>query len=38
MDAQGIVYLSNEDVKKVLDLGRAIEITEQRCATTAKGA
>ena len=25
----GILYLSNEDVKKVLDLGRAVEITEQ---------
>ena len=29
MAANGILYLSNEDVKKVLDLGRAIEITEQ---------
>ena len=29
MDTDGILYLSNEDVKKVLDLGRAIEITEQ---------
>ena len=29
MDAKGILYLSNGDVKKVLDLGRAIEITEQ---------
>ena len=29
MDAKGILYLSNEDVKKVLDLGRAIEITAQ---------
>jgi alanine dehydrogenase len=29
MPADGILYLSNEDVKKVLDLGRAIEITEQ---------
>src|ERR1044072_1187612 len=25
----GILYLSNQDVKNVLDLGRAIEITEQ---------
>jgi ornithine cyclodeaminase/alanine dehydrogenase-like protein (mu-crystallin family) len=25
----GILYLSNEDVKKILDLGRAVEITEQ---------
>jgi len=29
MDQQGILYLSNDDVKTVLDLGRAIEITEQ---------
>ena len=29
MEARGILYLSNEDVKKILDLGRAIEITEQ---------
>ena len=29
MSHKGILYLSNEDVKKVLDLGRAIEITEQ---------
>jgi ornithine cyclodeaminase/alanine dehydrogenase-like protein (mu-crystallin family) len=29
MDADGILYLCNGDVKKVLDLGRAIEITEQ---------
>ncbi len=29
MDGKGILYLSNQDVKKVLDLGRAIEITEQ---------
>ena len=29
MDTNGILYLSNNDVKKVLDLGRAIEITEQ---------
>ena len=29
MDQTGILYLSNDDVKKVLDLGRAIEITEQ---------
>jgi alanine dehydrogenase len=29
MDAKGILYLSNEDVKTVLDLGRAIEIVEQ---------
>ena len=29
MEQRGILYLSNQDVKKVLDLGRAIEITEQ---------
>jgi alanine dehydrogenase len=29
MDTKGILYLSNADVKKVLDLGRTIEITEQ---------
>ena len=29
METKGILYLSNDDVKKVLDLGRAIEITEQ---------
>jgi alanine dehydrogenase len=29
MTANGILYLSNDDVKKVLDLGRAIEITAQ---------
>ena len=29
MDKKGILYLANEDVKKVLDLGRAIEITAQ---------
>ncbi len=29
MAQQGILYLSNTDVKNVLDLGRAIEITEQ---------
>ena len=33
MDADGhFLHLSNEDVKKVLDLGRAIEITEQALA------
>ena len=37
MDAQGIVYLSNEDVKKVLDLGRAIEITEQALRDHSEG-
>jgi ornithine cyclodeaminase/alanine dehydrogenase-like protein (mu-crystallin family) len=29
MDTTGILYLSNDDVKKVLDLGHAIEVTEQ---------
>jgi alanine dehydrogenase len=29
MEQRGILYLSNNEVKKVLDLGRAIEITEQ---------
>jgi ornithine cyclodeaminase/alanine dehydrogenase-like protein (mu-crystallin family) len=29
MGTTGILYLSNEDVKTILDLGRAIEITEQ---------
>src|SRR5262249_2705587 len=29
MVRKGILYLSNQDVKKVLDLGRAIQITEQ---------
>jgi ornithine cyclodeaminase/alanine dehydrogenase-like protein (mu-crystallin family) len=28
METKGILYLSNDDVKKVLDLGHAIEITE----------
>jgi ornithine cyclodeaminase/alanine dehydrogenase-like protein (mu-crystallin family) len=37
MDAKGIVYLSNEDVKKVLDLGRAIEITEQALRDHSEG-
>jgi alanine dehydrogenase len=29
MNSNGILYLSNDDVKKVLDLRRAVEITEQ---------
>jgi len=29
MEAKGILYLTNDDVKKVLDLGGAIEITAQ---------
>jgi len=37
MDADGILYLSNEDVKKVLDLGRAIEITEQALRDHSEG-
>ena len=37
MDQQGILYLSNEDVKKVLDLGRAIEITEQALRDHSEG-
>ncbi|HYT54214.1 MAG TPA: ornithine cyclodeaminase family protein [Verrucomicrobiae bacterium] len=37
MDTNGILYLSNEDVKKVLDLGRAIEITEQALRDHSEG-
>ncbi|MGH7794962.1 MAG: ornithine cyclodeaminase family protein [Candidatus Binatia bacterium] len=37
MNARGILYLSNEDVKKVLDLGRAIEITEQALRDHSEG-
>ena len=37
MDAEGILYLSNDDVKKVLDLGRAIEITEQALRDHSEG-
>jgi ornithine cyclodeaminase/alanine dehydrogenase-like protein (mu-crystallin family) len=37
MDQKGILYLSNEDVKKVLDLGRAIEITEQALRDHSEG-
>jgi len=37
MDSTGILYLSNEDVKKVLDLGRAIEITEQALRDHSEG-
>ena len=37
MDAYGILYLSNGDVKKVLDLGRAIEITEQALRDHSEG-
>ena len=37
MDQQGILYLSNDDVKTVLDLGRAIEITEQALRDHSEG-
>jgi ornithine cyclodeaminase/alanine dehydrogenase-like protein (mu-crystallin family) len=37
MDQKGILYLSNEDVKKVLDLGRTIEITEQALRDHSEG-
>ncbi|MEX0802696.1 MAG: ornithine cyclodeaminase family protein [Candidatus Binatia bacterium] len=37
MDARGILYLSNQDVKKVLDFGRAIEITEQALRDHSEG-
>jgi len=37
MDHKGILYLSNQDVKKVLDLGRAIEITEQALRDHSEG-
>ena len=37
MDASGILYLSNQDVKKVLDLSRAIEITEQALRDHSEG-
>ena len=37
MDTNGILYLSNQDVKKVLDLGRAIEITEQALRDHSEG-
>jgi ornithine cyclodeaminase/alanine dehydrogenase-like protein (mu-crystallin family) len=33
----GILYLSNNDVKKVLDLGRAIDITEQALRDHSEG-
>jgi len=33
----GIIYLSNNDVKKVLDLGRAIDITEQALRDHSEG-
>jgi ornithine cyclodeaminase/alanine dehydrogenase-like protein (mu-crystallin family) len=37
MDQQGILYLSDGDVKNVLDLGRAIEITEQALRDHSEG-
>ena len=37
MDEKGILYLSNEDVKKVLDLSRAIDITEQALRDHSEG-
>ena len=37
MALKGILYLSNQDVKKVLDLGRAIEITEQALRDHSEG-
>jgi len=37
MESRGILYLSNEDVKKVLDLGRAIDITEQALRDHSEG-
>jgi alanine dehydrogenase len=37
MEPRGILYLSNEDVKTVLDLGRAIEIIEQALRDHSEG-
>jgi ornithine cyclodeaminase/alanine dehydrogenase-like protein (mu-crystallin family) len=37
MDHRGILYLSNQEVKQVLDLGRAIEITEQALRDHSEG-
>lgn len=37
METNGILYLSNDDVKKVLDVGRAIEITEQALRDHSEG-
>ena len=37
MEHKGILYLSNDDVKAVLDLGRAIEITEQALRDHSEG-
>ena len=37
MEANGILYLSNDDVKKILDLGHSIEITEQALRDHSEG-
>jgi len=37
MNNKGILYLSNQDVKTVLDLGRAVEITEQALRDHSEG-
>lgn len=37
VDCSGILYLSNEDAKRVLDLRRAIEITEQALRDHSEG-
>ena len=37
METKGILYLSNEDVKKILDLGCAVEITEQALRDHSQG-
>jgi ornithine cyclodeaminase/alanine dehydrogenase-like protein (mu-crystallin family) len=37
MEQNGILYLSNHDVKNVLDLGRAIDITEQALRDHSEG-
>ena len=37
MPETGILYLSNQDVKQVLDLGRAIDITEQALRDHSEG-
>src|SRR5258706_1085988 len=37
MKTKGILYLSNEDVKKLVDLGRAVEIVEQALRDHSEG-
>ena len=37
MDHKGVLYLSNQEVKQVLDLDRAIEITEQALRDHSEG-